>query len=368
MPAKLPTGLYRRAGSPTLYCGFSERGRKVSESTGTTSLPEAKRYLYARRQEVARQVEEGLTSSKRGYPFINAANRYLDKSLPQLAPRHARGTAAYIARLVARFQDTPVHEITEPVVIALLAERQGSDGISNATLNRGVLAPLRRILKLAKKDGHRVAEIEWAELKRKERGFIKREVMSHEIDNLMRIPEPYRAIVEFARLSGLRQSNLLLRKNQVDLVDRGPADRGTLTVIGKGGKVLSKTISPAQEEVLREAMANPTEWVFAFERGGAWHPVTQSGLQSAWHRARKAGYVAGDLRFHDLRHDFATKLLRSGANLLEVRDALDHTDVKITQRYAFVLREEVNTAVARLQREPRPASAEVVTLADRRVA
>ena len=48
-----------------------------------------------------------------------------------------------------------------------------------------------------------------------------------------------------------------------------------------------------------------------------------------------------DFRFHDLRHDFATKLLRETGNLKLVQKALNHASIKTTTRYAHVLDEEV---------------------------
>lgn len=41
-----------------------------------------------------------------------------------------------------------------------------------------------------------------------------------------------------------------------------------------------------------------------------------------------------ELRFHDLRHVFATRMLASGATLVEVADLLGHRSLAITRRYA----------------------------------
>ena len=52
-----------------------------------------------------------------------------------------------------------------------------------------------------------------------------------------------------------------------------------------------------------------------------------------------------DFHIHDLRHDFASKLLRSSRNLALVQKALGHSDIKSTVRYAHVLDDEVVEAM-----------------------
>ena len=52
-----------------------------------------------------------------------------------------------------------------------------------------------------------------------------------------------------------------------------------------------------------------------------------------------------DLHFHDLRHDFAVRLLRSGATLEQVRDALGHASITQTEKYAHVMPSDVRRAV-----------------------
>lgn len=60
-----------------------------------------------------------------------------------------------------------------------------------------------------------------------------------------------------------------------------------------------------------------------------------------------------DFRFHDFRHDLATKLLRQTGNLKTVQKALSHSDIKTTTRYAHVLDEEVAEALESLSKQRR---------------
>jgi integrase len=75
-------------------------------------------------------------------------------------------------------------------------------------------------------------------------------------------------------------------------------------------------------------------------------PLTYAGVQDYWRSLRKRTGIVG-LRFHDLRHDFGTKLLRVTGNLKLVKQAMNHRDIKTTLRYAHVLDLEVADGMER---------------------
>jgi integrase len=80
---------------------------------------------------------------------------------------------------------------------------------------------------------------------------------------------------------------------------------------------------------------------------GERYPLTYSGVQIAWRRLRKRAGVSG-FRFHDFRHDLASKLLRQTGNLKLTQRALNHRSIKSTLRYAHVLDNEVADAMQRV--------------------
>ena len=57
-----------------------------------------------------------------------------------------------------------------------------------------------------------------------------------------------------------------------------------------------------------------------------------SHLGKAWRHAVKSAGIEG-LRFHDLRHTFASRLVQRGIDLITIKDLLGHSSVRVTERY-----------------------------------
>jgi site-specific recombinase XerD len=55
-----------------------------------------------------------------------------------------------------------------------------------------------------------------------------------------------------------------------------------------------------------------------------------------------------NFRFHDLRHDFCSKLVQKGADLYSVAGLAGHKDIKTTQRYAHLSPEKLRSTIQKL--------------------
>ncbi|HET6513665.1 MAG TPA: site-specific integrase [Thermodesulfovibrionales bacterium] len=106
----------------------------------------------------------------------------------------------------------------------------------------------------------------------------------------------------------------------------------------KGGEPFAIKMTSAVRETLQGVIRSRrliSPFVFTDGQG---KPYTVNAVSMSFRRACKRAKVA-DLRFHDLRHDFATLLINSGASLYQVQHALSHADPRMTQRYAHLLPE-----------------------------
>jgi integrase len=74
-------------------------------------------------------------------------------------------------------------------------------------------------------------------------------------------------------------------------------------------------------------------------------PIRVRGKLTA---ASQAIYHAIDLHFHDLRREFASRLLETGAAIHDVRELLGHASISTTSRYLQSAPSRLHQAVQRL--------------------
>jgi integrase len=72
-------------------------------------------------------------------------------------------------------------------------------------------------------------------------------------------------------------------------------------------------------------------------------------IDDAWRRACAAAKIQ-NLHMHDLRREFASRLLESGANTALVRDWLGHASLTMTSRYLATTAVGLQTARAQFER------------------
>jgi integrase len=95
----------------------------------------------------------------------------------------------------------------------------------------------------------------------------------------------------------------------------------------------------------------PTAYVFGNEVG-----ERRRSIRTAWAKTLKRAKITG-LRFHDLRREFGSRLLESGASAHVVRDWLGHADITTTSRYLATTRVALQKALKQFEehRAAKPA-------------
>jgi len=134
-----------------------------------------------------------------------------------------------------------------------------------------------------------------------------------------------RPVVIVALNTGMRKSEILdLRWENVDF------GRKYIRVErSKNNRTRKVPMNSAVLEELRRLRGNGSEYVFTKERSEGKLCCIATAFKTA---CRRAGIQR--LRFHDLRHTFATNLVVNGVDLVTVKEILGHSDISMTVRYS----------------------------------
>jgi len=138
-------------------------------------------------------------------------------------------------------------------------------------------------------------------------------------------------------ITSLRYDQLKLNEKRLFLPDT------------KNGKSRSIILNDRAIAVIKELMKNKansprteeSDYLFPTKQGTK-KPYIYD-LRTPFGKACDAAGISG-LRVHDLRHSFATLALQGGASLYDVSKLLGHSDVSMTQRYAHMADDSLQTA------------------------
>jgi integrase len=360
--------LYKRAkNSKIWHAEIWIDGRKFPRSTGCTDKREAKTAAGEIEAVLRRELIEAAATHD-SLLLNHVAGRYMQKV--GNAHAGADNTRRLIQGLIEHFgADKPLTAIGSTQVLGLLAWRrrhknQAGKPLSPYTVNDSI-EQLKKLFTYCKRF-EKIAfanEPDWRDehLWLSEPQERVRELHEDERARLSAVMrDDYAPLFEYARLTGKRRDEVYtLAWSDVDW------HAGLIRRKGKGERDVVVGISDAIRDLLwplyqrrGEAAGVPAarERVFTYvaqrardgRQSGQRYPVTLEGLKTAWRRlCRKA--AVRDFRFHDYRHNFATKLLRETGNLKLTARALDHASTRSTERYAHVADRDLGTAVAALQ-------------------
>jgi integrase len=145
--------------------------------------------------------------------------------------------------------------------------------------------------------------------------------------------------------TGVRRGSVFgLRWGDIDFQSK------TLTLRGdnvKSGKITRLPLNRAALDVLeawREQSANTAKADLVFPSSGG---KEFDNVRKSWSGVLKAAGIK-NFRWHDMRHDFASRLVMRGVSLMLVAKLLGHADMKMTMRYAHLSPEAGQAAVETL--------------------
>jgi len=244
--------------------------------------------------------------------------------------------------IIPYFGEIELSEIT-PLMIEKYKAKRLKEKISRSTVNREI-SIIRKMFNLAidwkMSEENPVSKIRFFS----EKDTLKERILDpEEEDKLLCEANDYlKLILIMALNTGMRQGEILkLKWEHVDFKEKH--------IIVKKTKSGENRIVPINKVLFNELLnirksARRTPFVFPNPKTGKPYTELKKSFKSA---CKRAGVE--NLRFHDLRHTFATRLVQSGVDLITVRDLLGHFSIRVTQRYTHSNRDQKINAVELLK-------------------
>jgi len=239
--------------------------------------------------------------------------------------------------LLMYFRGKPVNAITPWLIEKYKLWRR--ERVKPATVNRE-LSLLSHLFTKAIEWGH-VTEhpMKGGKVKKLPGETLRERILTLEEESrlLTEASDTLRPLVILALDTGMRRGEILgLTWDRVD-----PRHGEILLTQTKNGRYRRVPLTDRVREVLqgRTTNATPTGYVFTRGNGQPARSIREAFL-GACERAKLNG-----LRFHDLRHTFATRLATSGVDIVTVQRLLGHQTLAMTQRYAHPTSADMRRAI-----------------------
>ncbi|MEL0156338.1 tyrosine-type recombinase/integrase [Sphingopyxis sp.] len=309
---------------------------KIGNAADITCDKARKLAIKARARVVeGKDPAEERAVTRRIPTLTELSERYLDY-VRTYKRSHAIDERYLRIHVLPKFGKRHLNEIEQQEVLDWLDAKVKVDGYAQATVNRWQVI-LGYMCKLAKKWGLPGAD-------RNPLEGVQQKPCDNVVERYLSIEETKRlleavdaspntqlpAIVRMLMLTGCRKRELLDAKwSEIDL------DRQSWRIPMERAKT-SKSRQVALSEAAMEVLRSLRRWEgcdYVVPNPETLQPYTS--IYHSWDSARRSVGL-GDIRVHDLRHAFATRLAEAGTSIYIVSKALGHASVRSSERYAKI--------------------------------
>jgi integrase len=327
MGQKVPPGLIKRNGIWHIQKRFGD-SRRLRESTGTSDLKEAERYLAHRVEEIRNGEIYGIRPKR---TFRDAAVRYLDEY-----EKASLEKDAWALKRIDRFIGDLYLENVHMGTLRPYIEHGRKQGWKNRTINMP-LEVVRHILNLAAGEWLNENGLTWLQSSPKIRLLSRSDARepyplswSEQTKLFAALPEHLRMMCLFAVNTGLRNKEVcgLRWDDEVEI----EALETSVFIIPreriKNREDRLVVLNRVAKAVVERVRGDHSQWVFTYKGS----PVA-SMYNTAWKYARKEVGLPF-VRIHDLKHTFGRRLRSAGVSFEDRQDLLGHKSGRITTHYS----------------------------------
>ncbi|OQY69563.1 MAG: hypothetical protein B6D44_17650 [Ignavibacteriales bacterium UTCHB2] len=332
--------LYKHKNGKYYAVYILSNGKRKTRSTGTTLKTKAQKFLV----DLQKKIEFEREQIVKPISIHQFAFAYLRQREPYFTEKTIKTYKSTFRMLEYYFSNIQLSDITRPKLEDYFLHRINTSSIYSA---RKDMINLSSSFNFAVLNGYLVENpckgIKRFKLPERQPIFYTKE----DFKKLLAVidDEDLRELVLFAANTGLRQMELItLEWRQINL------DENILVLDNQGHVTKSKRIitiplNSTCVEILQKRLKRNEENVFTlFDK-----PIDQGWLSRNYKTYVLKAELNSKLNFHSLRHSYASWLVQAGVSIYVVSKLLNHADIKTTEIYAHLRRDDMRTAVNRLE-------------------
>ena len=332
----VPSGPSGGSGQPTWNYRFKEAGKTKTRRLGKVqdiSLDDARKQVALLKAEHALGLRAGKEEAEQGITLDRFWREHYLPFAEGYKRSIGRDKQLYV-RIKPEFGHMAIKQITR-LQVQQFQRKLSAEGLSPATVNQH-LQLMRRLMNLG---------VEWEFLERNVLARIKLMHMDNrretfltdaQVADLVEVLKTDEnrlvcMIILFLLSTGARlREGLCVQWDHVDFENalwKIPASNS------KSKKVKHLPLSASAIWALKAVQRrDDSPYVFASPVTGK--PFT--GITRTWWKLRRDAGLPSNIRIHDLRHTFASRLVSAGESLYVVQQMLGHADPRTSQRYAHL--------------------------------
>jgi integrase len=324
--------LYERKDSSVYWVKLHHGGKIVQRSTGTANKVKAQEYHDRLKGSLWEQERLGV---KPRYSWQQAVVKWIEETSDKATHKE---DVQKLKWLHPFFGELMLDEITLDAVGRVKAEKHKQ--VSKATTNR-YLAVIRSVLIRARDEWEWVEKVPKIKLFKEPEGRERSLTPEQANRLLVELPPHLRDMALFTLHTGLRQSNVL--QLEWSCVDLARCHAWVRSENSKNRKPISVSLNARAMEVLNRQIGKHATRVFTCKG----KPI--SGVVNQTWKDALARADIQDLRWHDLRHTWATWLRQLGTPTHELQRMGGWKTAAMVERYAHVAPDHLAQAAARLE-------------------
>ncbi|MEM6817238.1 MAG: tyrosine-type recombinase/integrase [Pseudomonadota bacterium] len=309
--------LYKRTPEGNFYCRFEINGEEIRRSTGTRNKRKAEAFEQCLRDHAWRQIRLGVAQKS----FDDACLQWLTEKAEK---RSIHSDKAIIRWLRDQMPGIQLDQITGTMIAELRKAKLKT--ATKSTVNRN-MALLRSILTAAAEDWgwlDKAPKVPMYAIEPKEPRWLTPQEFQSFVEHL---PPHLSRCARFAVNTGFRSR--VIRTLTWDQIQ---GDQVTISILqAKNAKALTVPLNENALAVIEECKGHHPELVFTRE-GNSLRPEM---VNKAWRKAVKESGL-DHVRFHDLRHTWASWHVQAGTPLEVIKELGGWSDLKMVLRYAHL--------------------------------